>query len=65
MGAPCAVLALCKKLATLDTFPPMANLTVVTTVFPNMGLLTFLLSPKTQILSENKRCFTLKVPGGI
>ena len=36
----------------------MAKVTTTTTVFPYIGLLRFLLSPKTQI----KLCFTLKMP---
>ena len=40
----------------------MAEVTAVITVFPDIGLLRLLLSPKTQIMSQNKLCFTLKMP---
>ena len=40
----------------------MARATAVTTVFPSAGLLRFLLSPKTQIMSEKKLYFPLKNP---
>ena len=45
-----AVPELCEK-AILDLFPPMATVTAVATVFPDTGLLRFLLSPKTQTMS--------------
>ena len=55
--------ALCPRCAKGELvwtrFPPMAR---VTTVFPHMGLLSFLLSPTTQIMSQNERCFPLKMP---
>ena len=47
----CAVPALCDKWAIFDPFPPTAKVTAVATVFPYTGLLRFLLSPKTQIMS--------------
>ena len=37
-------------------------MTAVTTVLPYTGLLRFLHSPKTEIMSENKLCFPLKMP---
>ena len=40
----------------------MAKGTAVTTVFPCSGLRRFLLSPKTQAMNQETRCFTLKVP---
>ena len=54
--------ALCEKQAILGPFPPTANLTAVTTVFPCTGVLRFLLSPKTQMMSQNKLYFTLQMP---
>ena len=61
-GAACVVHALCEKWAILDPFSPMAHVAAVTTVFPCTGLLRFLRSPKTQIMSENKPYFPLKMP---
>ena len=61
-GAPCAVPALCEKEAILDPFSPMATVTAITTVFPDTGLLRFSEGPKTQIMSQNELCFTLKMP---
>ena len=37
-------------------------MTAVTTVFSDTELHRFLLSPKTQMMNENKPCFTLKRP---
>ena len=65
-GAPCTVPALfprCVKSRLCSTrCPPMAKVTAVTTVFLCTGSLRFLLSPKTQIMSEHKLCFRLKMP---
>ena len=61
-GAPCAVPALCGKWAILHPLSPMAKVTSVATVFPDTGLLRFLLSPRTQVMSSTSRCFTLKMP---
>ena len=63
-GLPCAVRALCKKQATLDSFPPLAYVTAVTTMIPYTGLLRFLLSPKTQIMSYKQLRPTLKMTDG-
>ena len=52
--APSAVRVLCIKWAFLDPFSPMGKVTAVTTLFPYApcaGLLRFLLSPKTQIMT--------------
>ena len=49
---------LCQKSAMLGSIPPMVKVTALTTAFPYVGPLRFLLSPKTQI---NPR-FTLKMP---
>ena len=46
----------------MDPFPPMAKVTAVTTLCPHAGPLRFLLSPKTQMMSQNKRCFALQMP---
>ena len=55
--------ALCEKSAMFDPFPPpMAKGTAVTAVFPCAGRLRFLLSPKTQMMSYHRQCFTLKMP---
>ena len=51
-----------RKVGYLDPFSLMAKGTVITTVFPDIGLLRFLLSPKTEMMSESKPCFTLKMP---
>ena len=51
-----------RKVGYFGLFPPMTKMTAVTTVFPDTGLLRFLPSPKTQIMSSNKQCFTLKMP---
>ena len=56
--APCGV----RKLGCLDAFPPMAEVSAVTTVFPDTGLLRFLLTPKNQIMNSSKLYFPLKVP---
>ena len=40
----------------------MAKVTAVTTLCPHAGPLRFLLSPKTQMMSQNKRCFALQMP---
>ena len=61
-GGACAVPTLCKKYATSDPFSLMAKVTVVSTEFPCTGLPRFLLSPKTQMMSQTNRCFTLKMP---
>ena len=55
-----ALCALYEESAILDPFPPMANVTAVTTLCPPAGPLRFLLSPKTQTMSQNKRCFALR-----
>ena len=52
--------ALCEKWAILNPFFPMAEMTAVTTVFPDTGLLRFLLRPKTQTTSYNKTIFPTK-----
>ena len=44
---------------TLDSFSPMAKVTAATSVFPDKGLLRFLLRPKSQTMSENKLHFPL------
>ena len=54
--------ALCKTWAILDPFSLMAKVTAVTTVFPDTQLLRFLLSLKTQTMSQNKVCLPLKMP---
>ena len=46
----------------MDPFPPVAKVTAVTTVSPYTGLLRFLLSPKTHVMSQNEPCLTLKMP---
>ena len=43
--------ALSEKWAILDFFPPMAPATAGTPVFPCAGLLRFLLSPNTQVIT--------------
>ena len=63
LGAHRALCACCaKSRAFSDLFPPMAKVTTVSTVFSQTGLLRFLLSPKTQMMSENNACFILKMP---
>ena len=44
----------------MDPFSPMAKVTAVATLFPYTGLLRFLLSPKTQVMSDNKLYFPQK-----
>ena len=53
--------ALCEQWAISDPFSPMAKVTAATTVFPDTGLLRFLLSPKTQTMSSTNLLFTLKM----
>ena len=62
---PCTVPALCENQAILDPFSMMAKVTGVTTVFPDTGLPRFLLSPKTQTMSEHKLCFTLTIQNAV
>ena len=45
MRCACTVPAPCEKYAILHPFSPMAKVTAVHTVFPDTGLLRFLLSP--------------------
>ena len=56
--------ALCPRCAKsiLDPFPPMANATVGTTLFPCAGLLRFVFRPKTLTMRENELWFPLKMP---
>ena len=51
-----------EKWAIFDLFSLTAKVTAVIIVFPNTGLLRFLLCPKTQIMRFNKLDFQLKMP---
>ena len=60
-GTPCAVRALCEKWAILEPFSDGQGdrKDYCVPILKSMGL-GFLLSPKTQIMSENKLYFPLK-----
>ena len=51
-----------KKKRKVGYFSLMATVTAVTTVFSYTGALRFFLSPKTQIMSQNKPYFPLTMP---